>query len=281
MVRRTFGPIGVPVPVIGQGTWNLETVDKKKAVAALRRGLDLGMTHIDTAEMYGSGLVEEWVGEAIRGRRDEVFLTSKVLPENASYQGTLKACEQSLRRLRTDVLDLYLLHWLGSIPLEETLRAFEQLRASGKIRHFGVSNFDVGELERAVAIAGEDQIACDQVLYHLLERAIEHEVLPWCQRHHLAVVGYSPFGSGRFPDESSRGGRVLSEIAKAQRVTPRQVALRFLIRDENVFTIPMSTNPKHAEGNAGAAELKLSADEIRRIDAAFPLGPKPRTLPTL
>ncbi len=280
MVRRTFGPIGVRVPVIGQGTWNLETVDKKKAVAALRRGLDVGMTHIDTAEMYGSGLVEEWVGEAIRGRRDEVFLTSKVLPENASYQGTLKACEQSLRRLRTDVLDLYLLHWLGSIPLEETLRAFEQLRVSGKIRHFGVSNFDVEELERAVAIAGEDQIACDQVLYHLLERAIEHEVLPWCQRHHLAVVGYSPFGSGRFPDESSRGGRVLSEIAKAHRVTPRQVALRFLIRDENVFTIPMSTNPKHAEENAVAAELKLSAEETQRIDVAFP-GPKPRTLPTL
>ncbi len=167
MVRRTFGPLGVPVPVIGQGTWNLERVDKKKAVAALRRGLDIGMTHIDTAEMYGSGLVEEWVGEAIRGRRDEVFLTSKVLPENASYQGTLKACEQSLRRLRTDVLDLYLLHWLGSIPLEETLRAFEQLRGAGKIRHFGVSNFDVGELERAVAVAGKDQIACDQVLYHL------------------------------------------------------------------------------------------------------------------
>jgi len=281
MVRRTFGPLGVPVPVIGQGTWNLERVDKKKAVAALRRGLDIGMTHIDTAEMYGSGLVEEWVGEAIRGRRDEVFLTSKVLPENASYQGTLKACEQSLRRLRTDVLDLYLLHWLGSIPLEETLRAFEQLRGTGKIGHFGVSNFDVGELERAVAIAGEDQIGCDQVLYHLLERAIEHDVLPWCQGHRVAVVGYSPFGSGRFPDESSRGGQVLAEIAKAHRATPRQIALRFLIRDENVFTIPMTTNPKHAEENAAAAELKLSAEEIRRIDTAFPRGPKPRMLPTL
>jgi diketogulonate reductase-like aldo/keto reductase len=281
MVRRTFGPIGVPVPVIGQGTWNLERVEKKKALAALRRGLDVGMTHIDTAEMYGSGLVEEWVGEAIKGRRDEVFLTSKVLPENASYQGTLKACEQSLRRLRTEVLDLYLLHWLGSIPMEETFRAFEQLRASGKIRHFGVSNFDVGELERAVAIAGEGQIACDQVLYHLLERAIEHEVLPWCQKHRLAVVGYSPFGSGRFPDASSREGRVLAEIAKAHRATPRQVALRFLVREENLFTIPMSTNPKHAEENAAAAELKLSAEELRRIDAAFPLGPKPRFLPTL
>ncbi len=281
MVRRTFGPLGVPVPVIGQGTWNLERVDKKKAVAALRRGLDIGMTHIDTAEMYGSGLVEEWVGEAIRGRRDEVFLTSKVLPENASYQGTLKACEQSLRRLRTDVLDLYLLHWLGSIPLEETLRAFEQLRGAGKIRHFGVSNFDVGELERAVAVAGKDQIACDQVLYHLLERGIEHELLPRCQGHRVAVVGYSTFGSGRFPDESSRGGRVLAEIAKAHRATPRQVALRFLIRDENVFTIPMTTNSKHAEENAAAAELKLSAEEIRRIDAAFPGGPKPRILPTL
>lgn len=281
MVRRTFGATGVAVPVIGQGTWNLERVDKKKAVAALRRGLDVGMTHVDTAEMYGSGLVEEWVGEAIKGRRDEVFLTSKVLPENASYQGTLKACEQSLRRLRTDLLDLYLLHWLGSIPLEETFGAFEQLKASGKIRHFGVSNFDVGELERAVVIAGVDQIACDQVVYHLLERAIEHEVLPWCQSHRLAVVGYSPFGSGRFPDESSRGGRVLAEIAKVHRATPRQVVLRFLTRDENVFTIPMTANPKHAEENAAAAELKLSGEEIRRIDEAFPRGPKPRGLPML
>jgi diketogulonate reductase-like aldo/keto reductase len=281
MVRRTFGPTGVSVPVIGQGTWNLERVDKKKAIATLRQGLEAGMTHIDTAELYGSGLVEEMVGEAVRGRRDEVFLASKVLPENASYQGTLKACEQSLRRLRTDVLDLYLLHWPGSIPLEETFRAFAQLRSSGKIRHFGVSNFDVGEIERALAIAGEDQIACNQVLYHLLERTIEHEVLPWCESHRVALVGYSPFGSGQFPSESSRQGRVLAEIAKAHRATPRQVALRFLIRDEDVFTIPMTTSPKHAEENAAAAELSLSPEEIRPIDTAFPRGPKRSGLPTL
>src|SRR5258707_10209120 len=173
MVRRTFGAIGVPVPVIGQGTWNLERVEKKKAVAALRRGLDVGMTHIDTAEMYGSGLVEEWVGEAIKGRRNEVFLTSKVLPENASYQGTLKACEQSLRRLRTDVLDLYLLHWLGSIPLEETLRAFGQLRGTGEVRHFGVRNFEVGEVEHPGPVPGEAHGSRDRGPYARDERGIE------------------------------------------------------------------------------------------------------------
>jgi len=281
MVRREFGSTGEQVPIIGQGTWNLERIEKKQAVAVLRAGLDAGMSHIDTAEMYGSGLVEEWVGDAIAGRRKEVFLASKVLPEHGSYEGTLRACENSLRRLRTDFLDLYMLHWIGSLPLEETLRAFEQLKRSGKIRHYGVSNFDVGELEEAEASAGTRRIACDQVLYHLFERAIEHSVSPWCRAHRIAVVAYSPFGSGSFPDKSSRGGRVLAEIAAAHRATPRQVALRFLVRDPNVFAIPMTTEPDHAKENAAAAELSLSDEEIARIDAAFPLGPKPRTLPML
>ena len=281
MVRREFGSTGEQIPIIGQGTWNLERIEKKHAVAVLRAGLDAGMSHIDTAEMYGFGLVEEWVGEAIAGRRDELFLASKVLPEHASYQGTLRACENSLRRLRTDFLDLYMLHWRGSVPLEETLRAFEQLKRSGEIRHYGVSNFDLDELEEAEASVATRRIACDQVLYHLPQRAIEHVVLPWCRAHRVAVVAYSPFGSGSFPDKSSRGGRVLAEIAAAHRATPRQVALRFLVRDPNVFAIPMTTDSKHARENAAAAELTLSDEEIARIDAAFPLGPRPRTLPML
>ena len=281
MLRREFGRTGLQVPVIGQGTWNLEQVEKKRAIAALRAGLNAGMSHIDTAEMYGSGVVEEWVGEAISGRRDEVFLVSKVLPEHASFPQTKAACEKSLRRLRTEFLDLYLLHWIGSIPLEETFRAFEDLRVSGKIRHFGVSNFDVQELEQAEAIAGSGRIGCDQVLYHLLQRAIEHAVLPWCRAHRLAVVAYSPFGSGRFPDESSQGGRALAEIARSHHATPRQVALRFLVRDPNVFAIPMTSDPKHARENAAAAELNLTDEEISRIDAAFPHRPKSKTLPML
>jgi len=281
MMRRKFGPTEEWVPVIGQGTWNLEQIPKRRAIAVLRTGLDAGMSHIDTAEMYGSGVVEEWVGEAIAGRRDEVFLASKVLPEHASYQGTLRACENSLRRLGTDFLDLYMLHWPGSVPLEETLRAFEHLKGSGKVRHFAVSNFDVDELERAEAVADPGRMVCDQVLYHLLQRAIEHAVFPWCRAHRVAVVAYSPFGSGSFPDKSSRGGRVLAEIAKAHRATPRQVALRFLIRDPSVFAIPMTTDPDHVRENAAAADLSLSDEEIARIDAAFPPGPKPRTLPTL
>ncbi|HYY06634.1 MAG TPA: aldo/keto reductase, partial [Candidatus Limnocylindria bacterium] len=213
MRRRRFGWTDVPVPVIGLGTWYLEREDRTRAVAALRAGLDAGMDHIDTAEMYGSGRVEEIVGEAIAGRRDEVFLVSKVLPGHATRAGVLRACEASLRRLRTDRLDCYLLHWPGKHPLERTIDAFEQLVRDGKIRAYGVSNFDVDETERAVAIAGEGRIACNQVLYHLEERAIEHALIPWCARHRIAVVGYSPFGAGRFPTPQSAGGRVLAAIA--------------------------------------------------------------------
>ena len=270
MRTHPFGPARIPVPVIGQGTWKMENDRRKDAVAALRRGLDLGMTHVDTAEMYGRGAVEEIVRDAIAGRRDEVFLVSKVLPSNASLAGTVKACEQSLRRLGTDHLDVYLLHWRGSHPLADTFAAFERLVAEGKIRAFGVSNFDVDDLEEAVAITGEGKIACNQVVYHLAERSIEHEVSPWCERHGISVVGYSPFGQGRFPPAPRAGGRVLQEIARAHGATPFRVALAFLARRESLFAIPKSSSVDHVADNAAAAALELSADDLRRIDEAFP-----------
>jgi len=281
VVRRPFGWTGVPVPVIGQGTWNLERADRAEAVAALRRGLDAGMTHVDTAEMYGAGRVEELVGEAIAGRRDEVFLVSKVLPEHASFAGVLAACEASLRRLATDRLDLYLLHWASRHQIEQTIAGFERLVRDGKIRHYGVSNFDTGELERALALAGPDRIACNQVLYHLEERAIEHAVLPWCERHGMAVVAYSPFGSGRFPSARSPGGRLLAEIAQARGATPRQVALAFLVRRAGVFAIPKAARVEHALENAADDELVLSAEEEARLDRAFPRGRPGRGVPVL
>jgi len=281
MEQRRFGPSRRDVSVIGQGTWDIERAVRAAAVAALRRGLDLGMTHIDTAEMYGSGVAEEWVGEAIAGRRDDVFLVSKVLPQNASRRGTRKACEASLARLRTDRLDCYLLHWPGSHPLADTIATFEELRTEGKLLAWGVSNFDVANLEDALRIAGPGKIACNQVLYHLKERAIEHTVVPWCEAHDVAVVAYSPFGSGRFPRLDTREGRVLEEVASEHSATPRQVALRFLTRRPSVFAIPKAAQSGHVEDNAGAAALRLTEDDIARLEQAFPLGRKPRELPTL
>jgi diketogulonate reductase-like aldo/keto reductase len=277
MQFRQFGPTGRDVPIIGQGTWEIDESKRDLAVAALRRGLDEGMTHIDTAEMYGDA--ELLIGEAISGRRDEVFLVSKVLPQNASTDGVIEACERSLSRLRTDRLDCYLLHWRGRIPLRDTFAGFEQLVRSGKILAWGVSNFDVSDLDEALHVAGPGRIACNQVLYHLQERAIEHEVIPWCKRHGAAVVAYSPFGHGSFPDGHSPGGKVLAEIAAAHDATPRQVALAFLARA--AFAIPKASTPEHAAENAGAGDLKLSERELAEIDAAFPRGPKPKVLPTI
>ena len=281
MERRPLGPTGRPVPVIGQGTWQMENDDRASAIAALRRGLDLGMTHIDTAEMYGSGAVEELVAEAIAGRRDEVFLVSKVLPGNASRRGTVAACERTLARLKTDWLDAYLLHWPGPHALEDTIAAFEQLQGDGKILSWGVSNFDVPDLDAARSLAGVGRLACNQVLYHLGQRAIEHGVLPWCEQHGVAVVAYSPFGSGRFPGRRTAGRRVLEEIAAAHHATARQVALRFLVRRPLLFAIPKAASPEHAADNAGAGELTLTEAELARLDAAFPLGRRPRQLPVL
>jgi diketogulonate reductase-like aldo/keto reductase len=280
MEKRPFGPVAGGVAVIGQGTWHLENDDHASALAALRRGLDGGMTHIDTAEMYGSGRAETLVAEAIAGRRDEVFLVSKVLPENASRSGTRAACERSLARLRTDRLDCYLLHWRGRHPLEETIAAFIELERAGKIRSWGVSNFDVSDLEEAWKIAGPGRLACNQVLYHLEERAIEHAVIPWCEQHGVAVVAYSPFGSGRFPALRSRGGRVLQDIAVARGATARQVALGFLVRRTAVLTIPKAGRPAHAAENAEAGGLVLAEADLARIDAAFPRGAA-RSLPML
>jgi len=282
MPRRPFGSTGREVPVIGQGTWNIEQADSGTAIAALRRGLDIGMRHIDTAEMYGSGAAEELVGAAMAGRRDEVFLVSKVLPHNASRTGTISACERSLKRLRTDRLDCYLLHWRGSHPLADTVSAFERLKADGKILSWGVSNFDVDDLDEVQRIAGAHHPACNQVLYHLRERAIEHAVIPWCEANGVAVVAYSPFGhAGGFPGPGSPGGRVLSEIAGRHNATPRQVALRFLTRRASLFAIPKAANPEHAEENAGAGTLELSKANLARIDEAFPLDPRTRPLPML
>jgi diketogulonate reductase-like aldo/keto reductase len=280
MEHRPFGSRGRDVARIGQGTWNIEQADAGKALAALRRGLDLGMTHIDTAEMYGSGAAETLVSEAIAGRRDELFIVSKVLPHNASRNGTVAACERSLKRLRTDRLDCYLLHWRGSHPLVDTVAAFERLRAEGKILSWGVSNFDVADLDELSQVAGKP--ACNQVLYHLRERAIEHVVIPWCEANGIAVVAYSPFGHvGGFLEPHSAGGRVLKAIADRHNSTPRQVALGFLTRRASLFAIPKAANPEHAEDNAGAGALDLSDAELARIDAAFPLGSRPRSLPML
>ena len=281
MERRTFGRTDVAVPVLGQGTWMLERTDRRSALAALRRGLDLGLLHVDTAELYGSGRVEELVGEVVTARRDEVYLVSKVLPKNASTAGTIAACERSLRRLRTDRLDCYLLHWPGSHPIADTIAGFERLRRDGKIRAWGVSNFGVEELEEAAAVVGATSIACNQVLYHLEERSIEHEVMPWCEAHAVAVVGYSPFGSGRFPSTSSRAGRVLGDIAAAHGASPHQVALQFLVRRPSLFAIPKAGRVAHVEDNAAATTLALTDDDLARLDAAFPRRRRRRGVATL
>lgn len=279
MRAHPFGKTGANVSVIGQGTWYLDHGDRKRAIAALQRGLDLGMTHIDTAEMYGDA--ELVIADAIASRRDEVFLVSKVLPSNASRRGTITACERSLKRLKTDRLDCYLLHWRGSYPLEDTVAAFEEMVKAGKIKSWGVSNFDADDLHEIIGVAGEGRIACNQVLYHLKERAIEHAVVSWCEQHGVAVIAYSPFGHDDFPDARSKGGAVLARIADTHRATPRQVALSFLTRATTAFAIPKASSAEHAGENAEAGNLVLTKEQISALDAAFPRGPKPRSLPML
>ena len=280
MDGHPFGSIKRQVAAIGQGTWYIETAERRSAIAALRRGLDLGMTHIDTAEMYGSGQAEEVVAEAIAGRRDEVFLVSKVLPQNASRNGTVAACEQSLARLKTDRLDCYLLHWRGSHPLEETIAAFEQLQREGKILSWGVSNFDVADLE--------------EVAEHRRRRPhrLQPGALPSERARHRARRDSLVRGAWRrrrwptarsvtvtFLARKRAAGRVLKEIAAAHDATPRQVALRFLIRRPSLFAIPKASSPAHAAENAGAGDLMLTAREIDLIDEAFALDRHRRRLP--
>lgn len=279
MIQRVFGPTRRETSVIGQGTWYIDRGDRAAATAALRRGLDLGMTHIDTAEMYDDA--ELVVADAIAGRRDEVFLVSKVLPSNASRTGTIKACERSLQRMKTDRLDCYLLHWRGSYPLEDTVAAFDQLIEAGKILSWGVSNFDASDLAEILDVSGEGRIACNQVLYHLGERAIEHSVIPWCEAHGVAVTAYSPFGHDDFPNPKSEAGKLLQQIAESHGATPRQVALAFLTRRPSVFAIPKASSAAHAEQNAKAGSLTLGKSDIAALDTAFPLGREPRHLPMI
>lgn len=264
MEKRAFG--AAQVAVIGQGTWRLSG---KEAVRALRAGLEAGLTHIDTAEMYGT---EELVAEAIDGARDRVFLVSKVLPGNASRRGAVRACEESLQRLRTDHLDCYLLHWPGDHPLEDTLQAFEDLRAAGKVRGYGVSNFDEELLREAVRLAGPGKIACDQVLYNLAERHVEAKLLPACRALGVALTGYSPF------DGLDDGGE-LRAVAAELRASARQVALAFLTRLPGTFAIPKASTVAHVRDNAGAAQVKLSPQQVQRLERAFPLRVRPE-LPT-
>jgi diketogulonate reductase-like aldo/keto reductase len=267
MLTRKFGWTGVDVPVIGQGTWMIEgSRDReRRSVESLRIGLDLGMTHIDTAEMYGNGRAEELVAAAIAARRRDVFLVSKVLPSNASYDGVMRACERTLKRLRTEYLDLYLLHWEGRYPLGETMRAMETLIAQKLIRFTGVSNFDAQQVQQAEATLKNERLACDQVLYHLGDRGVERRLVPYCAQREIAVVAYSPFGHKAFP-----AIKALERVARRHNATPRQVVLNFLTRDSSVFTIPKAGNPDHVRENAGAADLQLTEEDIAEIDRAFP-----------
>ncbi len=244
---------------------------ERLAIEAIRLGLDLGLTHVDTAEMYGNGRVEKMVGEAITGRRDEVFLTSKILPSNASYEGTLRACERTLKRLKTEWLDLYLLHWPGSYPIKETMQAMEKLVSEGLVRFIGVSNFDVEDVVAAKRSLKDEQLTCNQVLHHLQYRGIERRLLQYCTENEIAVVGYSPFGHDNFPSLQTAGGQVLMEIANRYGSTPRQVALNFLTHNPNIFTIPKTTQLMHARENSESVSWKLSAEDLASIDRMFPI----------
>jgi diketogulonate reductase-like aldo/keto reductase len=273
VLKRSFGWTGIKVPVIGQGTWRIECGldEESNPIEALRLGLKLGLTHIDTAEMYGRGRIEKLVAEAITGQRDKVFLVSKVLPSHASYEGTIRACKRSLKRLKTEWLDLYLLHWPGNIPINETMHAMEELVKEGLIQFIGVSNFDVEELQAAENALRDQRIACNQVFYHLGYRGIERRLLPYCTDQQIAVVGYSPFGHGNFQSTKSTGGQKLAEISKRHGRTPRQVALNFLTRNHNVFTIPKTAHPSRIKENCGSKGWDLTDEDVITIDQAFPV----------
>jgi diketogulonate reductase-like aldo/keto reductase len=257
------------LPLVGQGTWMIERDPEAQAIAALQFGIDLGMTLIDTAEMYGSGKAEEIAGEAIRGPRGRVYVVSKVLPSNASYDGVRRACERSLRRLGIGYLDLYLLHWPGRYPIAETMRGLESLVRDKMTRHIGVSNFDVEELQEAQRALKNEPMACNQVLYHLGDRGIERRLIPYCSEQGIAVMGYSPFGHSGFSGPASDAGRALAAIAARCGKTPRQVVLNFLTRD-GVYAIPKAGKPEHVRENAGALGWKLEPEDVRAVDELFP-----------
>ena len=282
MIKRMFGWTNVDVSIIGQGTWMIENSGDSNsnnplAIKALQLGLDLGMNHIDTAEMYGNGKAEELVGQAIAGRRrEDIFLASKVLPSDASYEGTIQACKNSLKRLKTDYLDLYLLHWPSSQhPIVETMKAMEKLVADNLVKFIGVSNFNLKELQEAEQALENERIACNQVLYHLGYRAIEKRILPDCTKQGIAVVGYAPFGHGDFPSPNSAKGKVLEDIANRHGRTPRQVALNFLSLHSNVFTIPKTSHPERVRENSeSVGDWNLTDKDIAEIDRVFPVSDK-------
>lgn len=284
MIRRQFGGTGKLVPIIGQGSWEMAESGnaKKEAIASLRLGVEVGMTHIDTAEMYGNGKAEEVIGDAIKGlKREKLFIVSKVLPSNASFKGTIKACENSLHRLKTDYLDCYLLHWPGNIPLEETMTALEYLAKEGKIKSLGLSNFDVDGLKEARTYLRKEKIACNQVYYHLGERGIERKLIPYCQRQNIAIVAYTPFGKKGLPGENTAKGKALRQIAEKHNASVRQVILSFLVRKDIVFTIPKASKEEHLLDNAGAGDLVLDSSDIKLIDANFPAPDHDKPLATL
>jgi diketogulonate reductase-like aldo/keto reductase len=266
-IRTTKLPSGVAVPVLGQGTWHFGERSARRAeeIEALRHGLDLGMTLVDTAEMYGDGAAEALVGEAIAGRRDGVFLVSKVLPHHATFDGTVAACRASRRRLGTEWIDLYLLHWRGNIPLAETVAAFEALKADGAIRHWGVSNFDVDDMEELVAVEGGENVETDQVLYNLARRGIEHDLMSWTGEEDMPLMAYSPIEQGRLLDDPA-----LAEVAARHHVTPAQVALAWVLHHEDVIAIPKASSPSHVDDNRAALDLHLSAQDMAHLDRAFP-----------
>jgi diketogulonate reductase-like aldo/keto reductase len=278
MIRSLSLPSGRSMPVLGQGTWGMGERAARRAaeVAALRRGLELGLTLIDTAEMYGEGGAEEVVAEAVAGRRESVFLVSKVYPHNASANGTIAACERSLRRLRTDRLDLYLLHWRGANPLAETVAAFERLRRDGKIRHWGVSNLDREDMEELVAAPGGAACATNQILYNLSRRGPEWDLLPWCRERRIPVMAYSPIEQGRL-----RTTGVLAEIGREIGRTPYQVALAWLLAQPGVLTIPKASRLDHVEANAQALDVALTSEQLALIDREFPPPQDKRSLAML
>jgi diketogulonate reductase-like aldo/keto reductase len=260
-------PGGERVPALGQGTWHMGENRRRMAeeAAAVRLGIELGMTLIDTAEMYGSGGAEEMVARAAEGLRDDLFIVSKVYPHNASRAGVVAACERSLERLRTDRIDLYLLHWRGSIPLAETLEGFEQLRRDGKIRHYGVSNFDRADMAEWVALKGGENVAADQVLYNLSRRGPEWDLLPWCRERGIAIMAYTPLGQG-----SLLRDRTLTEVARRRNATPAQVALAWLLQQERMIVIPKAARPEHVRENRRALDVALTKEDLLALDRAFP-----------
>jgi diketogulonate reductase-like aldo/keto reductase len=270
---RVILPDGESIPAFGLGTWHMGE-DRRRAAeetAAVKLGIELGMTLIDTAEMYGNGGAEEVVSNATAGLRDGLFIVSKVLPYNASRQGVIEACERSLKRLKTDRIDLYLLHWRGSVPLAETVAAFAQLQRDGKIRHHGVSNFSTEDMKEWVGLAGGESVASNQILYNLSRRGPEWELIPWCRQCRISIMAYSPLEQGRM-----LGNRGLQQVAQRHGATAAQVALAWLLRQDGMIVIPKATRPEHVRENRGALDLKLTDEDLAALDRAFP-PPKGRT----